>query len=305
MRRTIRTLAALATITLGVAGYLISTDHKHLASRCFYSSVALYSAAFLLWLIKSTRSWFSRRYVRLEQNAAPKLVKRFTVKWDEQSEPHCPVCGTELAPLYADPSTALPSRSHFKCISCNHIYCLTNEETGKPLTLLEAKELLSPTKTEIEPLKSLPPAPQTAARSSVSAPDETAIKILAFLNDPRHRRIYGVEIGNELNLSYSLISRYLEQLKKQGYVELTVTGESHSLVCDITPKGRELIAENNLLEIKPKAAEADMEPPKKETGSLRIRQFTTHLQLIHDLVPKNDDVPEGLVDRFHQTLHDI
>lgn len=84
----------------------------------------------------------TQRQLIEQRDTAQTFIKKFTVKWDEHSEPHCPVCLSELAPVI-HPVSGIADIGFFKCISCKHGYRLTNEATGKVLTLAEAKELLT------------------------------------------------------------------------------------------------------------------------------------------------------------------
>ncbi|HEY0100001.1 MAG TPA: hypothetical protein VGB76_13715 [Pyrinomonadaceae bacterium] len=84
----------------------------------------------------------TQRQLIEQRDTAKTFIKEFTVKWDEHLEPHCPVCLAELAPVI-HPVSGIADIGFFKCIPCKHGYRLTNEATGKVLTLLEAKALLS------------------------------------------------------------------------------------------------------------------------------------------------------------------
>ncbi len=84
----------------------------------------------------------TRRQLIEKSNTKRTFIKKFTVKWDEHLEPHCPVCLSELAPV-VHPTTGLANIGFFRCVTCKHGYRLINEATDNALTLPEAKELLS------------------------------------------------------------------------------------------------------------------------------------------------------------------
>jgi hypothetical protein len=89
-----------------------------------------------------TRLRKTRKELTEQRDSAKTFIKDFTVKWDEHLEPHCPKCLSELVAV-VHPTSGVANTGHFKCITCNHGYRLLNEETGKALTLPEAKALLS------------------------------------------------------------------------------------------------------------------------------------------------------------------
>jgi hypothetical protein len=84
----------------------------------------------------------SRKQLTEQRDTAQTFIKKFTVKWDEQGEPHCPNCLSELVPVI-HPVSGIPDPGFFKCIPCKHGYRLTNEVTNQFLTLAEAKKLLT------------------------------------------------------------------------------------------------------------------------------------------------------------------
>jgi serine/threonine protein kinase len=72
-------------------------------------------------------------------------------------------------------------------------------------------------------------------------PDETARRILVFLDEPRHQHVYAVEIGNALRLPQTLVKSYLDILAEEDYVRIIPDNRTNSDVCTITPKGKQFL----------------------------------------------------------------
>ena len=174
----------------------------------------------------------------------PKLESDFGVLWDENNDPFCPVCEKRLIPMQITMIGSI-RMGDLKCMSCQTSFIL-KAGNGDHVTIDEAKhirrdvaELRAIGDRTLEIIKRR--SESQATEPTPYEPDEIAIKILTFLDDPQRQYVYDVEIGSSLGLDHKLVESYLAKLETIDYARVTRDNLKGLNACAITPKGKEFL----------------------------------------------------------------
>jgi predicted transcriptional regulator/RNase P subunit RPR2 len=275
---TIATLLGIfGTIALALSNHYAST-RPDLEYKYLVLGIVLLSLSACIAIFKFVRWLFGLRFMRRPKKLPSDFIKKFTVRLDKETrEPHCPVCLAELAPDL-NPTSGIHDGSYFKCTLCNHPYRLTNEETGEPITIREAKALLSQTELQppsskaLESEKLLEKQKLIKQPSEDYEPDEKDKRIIRYLY--KEIDCYLPNIARFVELDTQETKLCLNTLAKHGFVR--PPSKRPTALYDpyrLTDKGIKFAIENNLLgEVqKPKEEESiidrifNLEPPQSQT----------------------------------------